>query len=79
MRSFAQRDWTFVCDGKRPGHDGKTRPNDGFFPSQSNVQSPLDIHGPVPQRDLSKFVWPTGWVRGQIHGGFGVASLRVST
>ena len=29
-----QRDWTFVCDGKRPGLDGKTRPNHGFFPSR---------------------------------------------
>jgi len=29
-----QRDWTLVCDGKIPGHDGKTRPNDGFFPSR---------------------------------------------
>ena len=24
---------TFVCDGKRPGFDGKTRQNQGFFPS----------------------------------------------
>ena len=31
----AQRDWTFVCDGKKPGFGmGKTRPNDGFFPSR---------------------------------------------
>ena len=28
-----QRDWTFVCDGRMPGFDGKTCPNDGFFTS----------------------------------------------
>ena len=38
-----QRDWTFVCDGKNPGFDGKTRPNDGFFPSFDGK-----ISGPVP-------------------------------
>ena len=24
-QEHAQRDWTFVCDGKKPGFDGKTR------------------------------------------------------
>ena len=32
--SFFNKDWTFVCDGKKPVIDGKTRPNDGFFPSR---------------------------------------------
>ena len=27
-------EWTFlVCDGKKPGFDGKIRSNEGFFPS----------------------------------------------
>ena len=36
-------DKQFVCDGKKPGFDGKTRPNDGFFPSFDGKNS-----GPVP-------------------------------
>ena len=29
----ASAEGKFVCDGKIPGHDGKTRPNHGLFPS----------------------------------------------
>ena len=39
VRSLNSRDWTCVCDGRRPDFDEKTRPNDGIRQLTGKVTS----------------------------------------